>query len=183
MNWNPFQSSLFTGAGTPWGEGPRDPYQAKYKAFNPDEYTAMDTSKLGQALRQDIGQNAARSRARMSAALQGRGGGGADAIGGMAALEAQQGQDENTLNAKLSQMDLEHRYRQYQDYLENERAKENQDYPRYNRDTNQRNAVQGALAQVGGFLGGSLLGPTFGALGSQIAEKMVPGQKKKPTDF
>ncbi len=173
------QSSLYTGAGTPWGEGQRDPYQAKFKAFNPDEYQGMDTTALGHALRQDIGKGTARARGRMQGALQRGGGGGADLISGMAGLEAEQGQAENTLSAKLAAQDYENRYRQYKDYLGNEYRLEDQDKERYAREDERRNAPWQAVGSAAGGLLGALGGGLGSAVGSELGSAMLGGSKKK----
>jgi len=173
---NPFHGSLFTGAGTPWGEGPQDPYKAQYKAFNPDEYTGFDTSALGKALRQDIGQNTARATGRLQGALQRGGGGGADLISGMAGLQAQQGQDENTLDANLKYQDYMQRYNQWRDLMGLESQKEASDTARYNGQVAGRNQFASGLGQLAGSALGSIGGPIGAAAGGSLAKKMFPTQ-------
>lgn len=172
VNLNPFASSLYTGKGTPWGEGPQDPYKPNYKAFNAGDYQGMDTSALGHALRQDIGQNKARAQGRMQGALQRGGGGGADLISGMAGLEAQQGQDENTLNAKLAQADYEQRYNQWKDMMGLETNKANADAQRYGREEKNRNAPWELLGQGAGLAFGGMAGGVGAGAGSALSKKM-----------
>lgn len=171
INLNPFASSFYTGKGLPWGEGPQDPYQPQYKAFNPSEYQGFDTSALGKALRQDIGQTTARSRGRLQGALQRGGGGGADLISGLASLEAQQGQDENILSAKLAQQDYEQRYNQWRDMMGLETQKANQDLNRYNREKSGRDAPMQFAGQVLGGGLGAVGGGVGAGLGSSLAKK------------
>lgn len=171
VNLNPFKSSMYTGAGTPWGEGPQDPYKANYKAFNPDDYQGMDTTGLGRALRQDIGQGAARAKGRLQGTLQRGGGGGADLISGLAGLEAQQGQDESTLMAKLAAQDYEQRYNQWRDMMGFEERKANQDLQRYARDKEQRDAPMQFAGQVAGGLAGAMGGGVGAGLGSSLSKK------------
>ena len=187
VNLNPFASSLYTGKGTPWGEGPQDPYKPQYKAFNAGDYQGMDTSSLGHALRQDIGQAGARAKGRMQGALQ-RSGGGADAVSGLAQLEAQQGQDEQTLTAKLAQQDYEQRYNQWRDMMVLETQKANADAQRYGREVGKRDEFAKGVGSVVGSGLGSIGGPVGSALGSKLANSWFPkkqeyGPQNTPSGF
>lgn len=182
MDWNIGHSSLFTGAGTPWGEGPQDPYKAQYKAFNPAEYQGMDTSALGKSLRQGIGQNTARSTSRLQGALQRSGGGGADAISGMAQLQAQQGQDENALDANLAMQDYQQRYNQWRDMMGLESQKANTDAARYAGEVGGRNQFASGLGSIIGTGLGSIGGPLGAAAGGSLAQKMF-GKKDSSGNY
>lgn len=168
IDLNPLHSSYFTGAGLPWGEGPQDPYKPQYKAFNPAEYQGMDTTAIGQAMRQQLGQNTARATSRMQGALQRGGGGGADTVSGLAHLQAQQGADENMLTAKLAQQDYEQRYRQWRDMMGLESQKAAADQGRYQRETQSRSAPWDFLGNVAGTALGGFAGGAGGALASSM---------------
>lgn len=158
VNLNPFASSIYTGKGTPWGEGPQDPYQPQYRQFDPNNYKGFDSSGLAAALRQQIGANTARSTSRLQGMLQGAGGGGADAAAGLAALQGEQGAQENTLQAQLARQDWEDRLGQWQAENQNEQSKANRDLERYGRETAGRAAPWQALGQIGGKVAGSFGG-------------------------
>lgn len=153
INWNPLDSPIWKGE-----EG----YKPEYKDFNPAEYQGLDTSALGKALRQDIGQNAARSKGRLQASLQRSGGGGADAVSGLAMLEGQQGQQENILNAQLAAQDYDRRWQQYLAKMDQEK---------------QKAAANPAKAGIGSsILGGALglaTGGAAGGFGSALGNKMA----------
>lgn len=168
IDLNPMHSSYFTGAGTPWGEGPQDPYKAQYKAFNPGEYQGMDTSAIGHAMRQQLGQNTARATSRMQGALQRGGGGGADAISGMAHLQSDQGMNENLLNANLAQQDYMQRYNQWKDMMGMESEKAKTDMERYNRDQQTRNAPMQFLGNMAGMGLGAFAGGAGSSLGASM---------------
>ncbi len=174
MDWNPFHSSAFTGAGTPWSEGPQDPYQAKYTAFDPNNFKGFDSSGLAAALRQGIGANTARATSRLQGQLQAAGGGGADAAAGLAGLQAEQGQAENTLSANLARQDWEDRLKQWQVQQAQEEAKANNDATRYARETGGRAAFDSGLGQLAGAALGSVGGP-IGAAAGQKAAKSIFG--------
>ncbi len=171
---NPLHSSYFTGAGLPWGEGPQDPYQPKntYKAFDPNAYQGFDSSALSKAMRQDIGSTTARAKGRLQGTLQRGGGGGADAISGLAGLEAEQGQQENTLTAQLARQDWEDRLHQWQSEMEaaqnDENRKAAQDAERYNREEKNRNAPLEFAGQMVGMGVGGLAGAGGSALGAKM---------------
>ncbi len=172
MDWNPFHSSAFTGAGTPWGEGPKDPYQPQYKSFSPGDYQGFDSSGLAAALRQQIGANTSRGTSRLQGQLQASGGGGADAGAGLAALQGEQGAAENTLTAQLARQDYEDRYSQYLNQMQQEQDKANRDQARYGQEVSGRAAPWQALGQIGGAALGSVGGPIGAALGSKIGKQM-----------
>lgn len=182
VSLDPTKSSAFTGAGLPWGEGPMDPYKPQYKAFNPNDYQGLDTSALGSALRQDIGRSTARSKGRLQASLQRGGGGGADAISGLAQLEGEQGMQENILNAKLAQQDWENKWRQYENQMEIERYKAGEDLKRYEQEKGRKDAPMDFLGGIAGTGLGYLTGGLAGGLGANLAKDWFgSGEPKTPS--
>lgn len=107
MDWNPLNSSLFTGAGTPWGapvqKGP------DYSGFNmnPDAYQGYNSSKLRQALSQRMAQRGGAAQAQAQAALSKSGIKGADTTRAMTDLAAQQELGANEMDANLDLQDYQ----------------------------------------------------------------------------
>jgi hypothetical protein len=110
MDWNPFNSSLFTGAGTPWGPNELPTLSDLY-ANKPSQdvnaYQGFDTSPLSAALTQAIQSNSARNKQGLQAQFAKMGVDGADRNSAM----AQAGADEQ--NA-LAQMNADMAWRSYQ---------------------------------------------------------------------
>ncbi len=175
MDLNPFHSALFTGKGTAWGEGPQDPYVPKYKSFDPNNYQGFDSSGLAAALRQGIGANTARATSRLQGQLQGAGGGGADAAAGLAGLQAEQGQAENTLSANLARQDWEDRLKQWQQEQGNEQDKANRDIARYQGEQKTRNAPWDFVGNVAGTALGAYLGGKLGGGGGSKGASAATG--------
>ena len=61
MGWDPRESSLFTGAGTPWGGKEYQPPAKPTYETDPSKVQGFDYTKLRQSMAQGIKQNRART--------------------------------------------------------------------------------------------------------------------------
>lgn len=178
MDFNPFNSSLFTGAGTPWGakqeKGP------DYGGFNmdPNAYQGFDSSKLRQALMQRQAQRGGAAQAQALAGLSKAGIKGADTGRQLTDLAAQQEQGANELDANLALQD-------YQSKIQQMAMAQNQ----YNRgqdwnamqsqaEDQGRSQLWGNLFNTGATLGGAALG---GWMGNKAPA--APGSSNKLFDW
>lgn len=105
FDFDPRNSSLFTGAGTPWS-GFDNPAPTPFD-MNPDNYKGYNSSKLRQALSQRIAQRGGEAQAQAQAALRKAGIKGADTSRALTDLSAQQEMGMNEMDANLDFQDYQ----------------------------------------------------------------------------
>lgn len=161
MDWNPFKSSLFTGAGTPWGAMETGMPDKPAYANDPMAFQGFDSSSLRDALNQQLRRGASQRRAGSLAAAQ-KGGAlsSGQTIAGLGDISAQQAEQENLMNAQLARQDWMDRVaamNQYNDRIANQYAI---DRGAYDQERAGRGRFWGDLFKAGTSLAtAKLLGP------------------------
>jgi hypothetical protein len=170
MDWNPFHSSLFTGAGTPWGAMEYGKPDAPKFSNDPNQFQGFNSSSLRDALNQSIRRGAAANRAASLAAAQK---GGALSSGqmqtGLGGVSAQQAEQENLMNANLARQDWMDKVAAMDRYNQQQMAKYAIDKENFDSEQKGRGEFWGNVGKIAGTVGGGLLGgPAGAAVGSSL---------------
>ena len=158
FDWNPLNSSAFTGAGTPWGapasKGP------DYGAFNadPNAYAGFDSSKLRQALSQRMAARGGLAQAQAQAGLSKAGIKGADTTRAMADLAAQQELGANEMDANLALQDYQSKMQNMAMARDQYNMQQNWAGAQAQAEDAGRSQLWNNLFNVGGAVGGAIAG-------------------------
>ena len=158
MDWNPLNSSAFTGAGTPWGA--KNSSGPDYSGFNmdPESYKGFDSSKLRQALSRRIAQRGGQAQAQAQAALTKSGIKGADTTRALTDLAGQQELNTNEMDANLALQDYQSKMQQMAIARDQYNMGQNWAGAQSQSEDASRSALWNSLFNVGASVGGAVAG-------------------------
>jgi len=174
FDFNPFNSSLFTGAGTPWGaKQQQGPDYSKFD-MNPNNYQGFDSSKLRQALNQRVAQRGGAAQAQAMAALSKQGIKGADTSRALTDLAGQQEAATNEMDANLALQDYQTKMQQMA--LAQNQFNRGQDWAAMQSQGEDagRSALWQNLFNTAGTVGGAVLGGYMGGKSPKAAGGVAP---------
>ena len=169
FDFNPFNSSLFTGPGTPWGAKQQQGPDYSNFDMNPNNYQGFDSSKLRQALNQRVAQRGGASQAQAMAALSKQGIKGADTSRALTDLAGQQEAATNEMDANLAMQDYQTKMQQMA--LAQNQYNRGQDWSAMQSQGEDagRSALWQNLFNTAGTVGGAVLGGYMGGKNPKAA--------------
>lgn len=190
MNFNPFQSSMFTGAGLPWGaKQEQGPDYTKFDT-NPDNYQGFNSSELRRAMERRLALQKSAGEAQALAGLQKAGVKGADTTRALTDLAGQRELGQMDLEANLGLQDY---YSRIANRDASQRLFENQQGwkgAQSQAEDLSRGSFWNNLMQAGSTVGGAIAGSYFGgkkkpdgvgaASGAQMDNMLKYNSFKKP---
>jgi hypothetical protein len=162
MDWNPLNSSLFTGAGTPWGAPQQKGADFSGISYDPMAYSGFDSSALAKAMRRRMMEQGARTQAQATAGLNKAGIKGADTSRALTDLAAQQEQGLGDIEAQTALQDYNTRMANRDAAMKMEMFKQSLNAQRQAAEEASRSSFWGNLMNVGGAIGGAYLGNKWG---------------------